>query len=225
MKRFIPRTMFGAVFASAVLMTASPASAQVTFSGGGGGNPDENVLFQGATTGTNIFGVTNNTGAQVRFDTNGTGQVISGANSSGQARITPVGTSTFSALNISLADATFDAFNDLKFGVDAATDGFIMLTAFGSFGQQSTTLALGGNGSNVFRVQATGTNTLTRVLLQSVNPTANFVDVAQVRIGGVVDNVGTAELTPEPGALELSAGGLLPLAGLLWTGRKRSKGK
>ena len=215
----------GAVLASAALgLLATPAQAGVTFSTTGGGNPDENVLLQTGVTGNPLFGVTNQTGASVRFETDpGVSMSVQGV---GQARIERAGGGNLSTICILLADQTFDYFTEAKFNIDAFANGSVLLEAFSGSGGTSLvgneTLSLGGSGSNFFRVTATGDTQLTKIRMTAAD---NIVSLAQVRLGGVTDlgdpgdgdgdGDGGGDVVPEPGSMALLAGGILPIAGFL----------
>ena len=202
----------GAILASAALgLFAAPAEAGVTFSVNGGGNPEENVLLTAGAAGNPVFGVTNQTNATIRFDSDTTLVVPA----QGQARI-EAQTGLLSTLCISIEDALFDSFNDVEFNINAASDGSVLLQAFfGADELAAQSFNLDAAGQNRFRIRGTDGTAFTKVCLTS---SSIIQDVRQIRLGGVRDDNnpgGGGDVVPEPGSMALLVGGILPIAGFL----------
>src|SRR5687768_9486104 len=120
------RRSWGALAALAIMFAATPARADVILLNGNVPQIDENVLLATAGTGDPIFGLTNQTGLAVEFNSNET--VTSP--SSGQARVEAVD-QTLSQLAISVVSGSFTS---LIFNLNAVTTGTVNFTAMDTQG-------------------------------------------------------------------------------------------
>ena len=190
------------IFIATVVVSVTTARADsVTFTIGN--NPqsnEENVLLNSGAQGATVFGLTNQTNLQVRFDSS---TDILVEPSSGQARVEALD-GLLNNITLSLPNGTF-------------TD--VILNPFFGSGTADVTVTTSNNQTFTFSYTLTnGQNFLTIVadpgtLITSVSITASggFTDLRQPRISGAQANV------PEPATLLLLGGGLLGLAG---AGRK-----
>ena len=190
------------IFIATVIVSVTTARADsVTFTIGN--NPqsnEENILLNSGAQGATVFGLTNQTNLQVRFDSS---TDILVEPSSGQARVEALD-GLLNNITLSLPNGTF-------------TD--VILNPFFGSGTADVTVTTSNNQTFTFSYTLTnGQNFLTIVadpgtLITSVSITASggFTDLRQPRISGAQANV------PEPATLLLLGGGLLGLAG---AGRK-----
>jgi hypothetical protein len=166
-------------------ISAGHATVVIT-AGSGGGNPDENILFKTNQVGTTVSGFGNNTNTQMNF----TSSDILTVSSAGQADI-KAQDGGFN--NLSFLSATAGTgFTDLLFNITQAAN--TTNTVMFSFADQFANPAPGGtgtftlgNGSNFFRVTASGGEVIT---LGSFTTTADVTDFQQVRV--------TVGAVPEP---------------------------
>lgn len=190
-----------AVFVTVLFAAAAPARADIIIAVGNNPQTDENVLLNTGVTGNPIFGTTNQTGTSVRFTSN---ELIT-APANGQARI-EAADGTLTNLTIDLIDATYTS---LILNVDAATAGSISFLVTEPNSQTTAgTFALGASGQNFFTITAINNQRISSVnFTTNVNAVlTNVDDVAQVRIGGAVQNTTPV---PEPGTMLLLGSGLL----------------
>ena len=168
-----------------------------------GNNPqqnEENILLNSGAQGTTVFGLTNQTNLQVRFDSS---TDILVEPSSGQARVEALD-GLLNNITISVPNGTFtDLIMNPFFGSGTAT--VSVLTSNNQTFTFSYTL---GNGQNFLTIVASPGTLITSV---SISAPGGFTDLRQPRISGAQANV------PEPATLLLLGGGLLGLAGV---GRK-----
>ena len=168
-----------------------------------GNNPqqnEENILLNSGAQGATVFGLTNQSNIQVRFDSS-TDTLVEP--SSGQARIEALD-GTLNNITISVPNGTFtDLIMNPFFG--SGTANVSVLTSNNQTFTFSYTL---GNGQNFLTIVADPGTLITSV---SITAAGGFTDLRQPRISGAQTNV------PEPASLLLLGGGLLGLAG---AGRK-----
>jgi hypothetical protein len=168
-----------------------------------GNNPqqnEENILLNSGAQGTTVFGLTNQTNLQVRFDSS-TDTLVEP--SSGQARVEALD-GLLNNITISVPNGTFtDVILNPFFG--SGTANVSVLTSNNQTFTFSYTL---GNGQNFLTILADPGTLITSV---TITATGGFTDLRQPRISGAQANV------PEPATLLLLGGGLLGLAG---AGRK-----
>jgi len=189
---------------AAVLALAARADAGIVFQvGPGGGNPDENVLFNQnglVTTGTTVMGATNQTHAVLDMTSQ---QGFSLQASGGQASLERVGGGSFGSvlftpnsspptgLGISLVGLA--SFTDLKFNIHATSDGLVTLLVNNSV--SSGLLPLDANGQNFFRITADGSDTITSLLVTTSGGDL-ITDVKQIRLGGLTAPPGDPPIDP-----------------------------
>jgi hypothetical protein len=168
-----------------------------------GNNPqqnEENILLNSGAQGTTVFGLTNQTNLQVRFDSS-TDTLVEP--SSGQARVEALD-GLLNNITLSVPNGTFtDVILNPFFG--SGTANVSVLTSNNQTFTFSYTL---GNGQNFLTILADPGTLITSV---TITATGGFTDLRQPRISGAQANV------PEPATLLLLGGGLLGLAG---AGRK-----
>ena|SRR5687768_3658779 len=181
----------------ALTFAATPARADVILLDGNVPQIDENVLLAAAGTGDPIFGLTNQTGLAVEFNSNET--VTSP--SSGQARIEALD-QTLSQLAISVVGGSFTS---LIFNLNALTTGTVNFTAMDTQGDAfNFSRTVTGGGQNFFTFVAINGQQIDLLSLATVAP-LTIADIRQVRIGGAAaDNF----VVPEPSALLLTGMGL-----------------
>jgi len=175
--------------------------------GPGGGNPDENVLYNKSglvTSGSVVQGATNQTDRVVDITPN---QAITLNAAGGQARIEQLGGAAFngamftphSANNLPAGLNVLGAFTDFKFNVNATVNGLVDIVVNGlnssnaAISQSLLGAPLDKNGENFFRIIADSGDVITKVTV-----TANgdiIQEFKQVRLGGLVG----PDLAPIPG--------------------------
>ena len=202
--------MTKSLFLAALLAaTATAASANVVIvSGGIPGNPAENVLLNSGTSGTTIFGTTNQTSTQVTFQ----GTEILTEPSNGQARI-EAADGAYNSLTFFLSNSTL-GFTAAEFNLNAATNGNATISATDQRGDIFTqTFAVGSNGQNFFNLTSNSGEIIKQV---RINTTANLSDTRQIRLGGV-----TRAAVPEPASWAMMIFGMGAI-GAAMRSRRRS---
>ncbi len=197
--------IFASTLLCALFVTNAKADA-VTFTLGNNPQPnEENVLLNAGTTGTTVFGLTNQTNIQVRF-TSSTDMLTEPAN--GQARIEAVD-GLLNGVTISIPGGSFqDIIFNPFFGAGTAT-----ITATTVGGQTFTFSYTLSNGNNFLTTVAT-MGALSSV---SISAPGGFTDLREVRISGAQ----LLAALPEPTTLVLLGSGLIVGSGLL---RRRRRG-
>lgn len=164
-----------------------------------GNNPqqdEENVLLNNGTTGTLVFGLTNQTNLQVAFSST-TDMLVEP--SSGQARVEALD-GLVNNITISVPNGTFhDIILNPFFG--SGTAEVTVVTANNEVFSFSYTLSNGQNFLTI--VAAPGT----AIFSVTVSAASGFTDLRQPRISGAAENV------PEPATMLLFGTGLLGIAG------------
>jgi len=195
------------LFCAALGMALLPASGQagVIFTLGNNPQPrEENVLLNKGTTGTTVFGETNQTHLLVQFTST---QTLTEP-SNGQARIE----ATDGTSQIGLTDVTITvpggSYGDLIFnphigGTIGVAGGTLTVDVTDNFGVVSPFTYTLGNGENFLTITTTGGERIVSTSLSYDNP-GGFTDLRQVRISGAV--------VPEPAGITMLATGLGMLA-------------
>jgi hypothetical protein len=165
---------------------------------------DENVLLNTGATGNPIYGLTNQTSANVQFLSNET----LAAPSNGQARVEALdGSLTF--LDISIPGGSFLS---LILNLDADADGTVDFSAWDTDGTLYTfnNQGLGKSGSNYFTFTTDGL-AFSHIALLTDTPVV-LTDAEQFRIGGAsfrsTEDV-TPAAVPEPVSLLMVGSGFL----------------
>src|SRR5262249_41855376 len=171
LKRVVFSILVSAVFCA--LAVSSAKADTVVFTLGNNPQPnEENVLLNTGTTGTTVFGLTNQTNIQVRF-TSSTDTLTEPAN--GQARIEAVdgmlNNVTVSIPNGSFEDIIFNPFS----GSGTAT-----VTAVTTSNQTFIFTYTLGNGENFLTTVAT----MGRLSSVTISAPGGFTDLRQIRISG-----------------------------------------
>lgn len=213
----------------ALSVAAVSANADILFCLGngqcGGSGDVENVLLRQGTTGTTVYGDTNQTDTEIFFTTTQTnGGAELSIPSNGQARIEGVGGAQITDLTFGATDATI-GFTKAVFNVDTLEDTVVAIQAKDQFG-----------GLFDFNLNATGTGqnyvTVYTILDQWIDTItltgdgiAAIEDLQQVRVGpgtfpGGGGGGGIGEV-PIPAAAWLFGSALLGLSGVA---RKRKQG-
>jgi hypothetical protein len=180
------------------MLGAAPAGAAITiFNTSGAVQPSENVLVDGGTTGSTVFGHTNNTNTSVSFLS-----LVSGVNleafANGQARIAatsgPLDALRFFATN-------GERFGEVEFDLHkaAADTDTVTVTFFGTFGTETRTFDL-GNGNNWFAARTDGGDLITAIAFDTSG--SGVDDIRQVRLG-----IFAPPPVPEPATWALMLGG------------------
>jgi hypothetical protein len=194
--------------AVALFALSAPARADIDIDEGNNPQTDENVLLDKGTSGTEVFGQTNQTAIQVRFSTTEAGGLTLPSN--GQARVEG-GDGT---LNNVTVDVPGGSFTSLIFNLNNG-DGDVTITVSAVDGNGdpeapvSETFSL-KNGSNFFTIVASNNE---RILSVTIDAEDGADDMRQVRIGGAVGTV-----VPEPSTMALA---LIGVAGLGLKGLRR----
>jgi hypothetical protein len=195
-----------------IFCVSTPARADsVTFTPGNHPQPDEqNVLLNGGTTGTIVFGSFNQANLQVAFSS-GTDTLV--VPSSGQARI-EADDGTLNSITISIPTGTF---HDIIFNPFSGTGtaNVSVVTA----GNQASNFAYAlGNGQNFLTIVA---DPGTAIFSVTISAAGGFPDLRQVRISGA-SNVtpGPTAIIPEPATMLLFGSGVLGAATALWKRRR-----
>ncbi|HEX6719822.1 MAG TPA: PEP-CTERM sorting domain-containing protein [Pyrinomonadaceae bacterium] len=194
------------VFLGIIICSSTLAKADsVTFTLGNNPQPDEeNILLNNGTTGTTVFGLTNQTQLQVSFSST-TDMLVEP--SSGQARVEALD-GLLNNVTISVPNGTFhDIILNPFFGSGTAT--VTVLTANNQTFTFSYTLS---NGQNFLTIVA---DPNTAIFSVTISAPGGFTDLRQPRISGATANV------PEPATMLLFG---LGLAGTATAIRKRRRG-
>jgi hypothetical protein len=202
---------------------AATRSSEAAFIVQDGNNPqpgDNNVLFQANVVGMSIQGQLNSSNEPVQF----TSQTQFLAGNGGQARVEARTANDYDAPQVDINDGIIVNLlpNSLRFtslifnsfdGTGSLTIKILGFNADNSPANATITLDDDGdplnlgNGSNFYTVLATAGMTMTSVEVDT-NAATSYLDMRQVRIGGVM---------PEPGTLTLAAVGMIAA----WGARRR----
>jgi len=188
------------VFLAILICSGTPAKADsVTFTIGNNPQPnEENVLLNNGTTGTTVFGITNQTQLQVRFSST-TDTLVEP--SSGQARVEALD-GLVNNITISLPNGTFqDVIANPFFGSGTAN-----VTVFTANSQTFNFSYSLSNGQNFLTIVAAPG---TRIVSVTIDAPGGFTDLRQPRISGAEANV------PEPASMLLFGAGLVGVAAVL----------
>ena len=190
------------LFALAAVVLGSVITAQadsVTFTIGNNPQPDEeNILLNSGATGTEVFGLTNQTQLQVRFSST-TDMLVEP--SSGQARVEPTD-GLLNNITISIPNGNFHDIILNNF-TGSGTANISVLTS------NNETLSFAyqlGNGQNFLTIVADPGTTIFSVTIEAAD---GFTDLRQVRISGAA---ATTVTVPEPTSMALLGIGLLGTA-------------
>ena len=195
------------ILAATIVFAHGTARADaVTFTIGNNPQPDEeNVLLNNGTTGTTVFGLTNQTQLQVAFSST-TDTLVEP--SSGQARVEALD-GLVNNITISIPGGTFtDIIVNPFFGSGTAT--VSVLTANSQTFTFSYTLS---NGQNFLTIVADPGTLISSV---TISAPGGFTDLRQPRISG-------AAAIPEPATIMLFGTGLLGAATVARKIRRRYK--
>jgi hypothetical protein len=205
----VPRAT-AVVLAVAVLSlgVAAPCRADLVFTAGNHPQPNqENVLLNNGTTGMTVFGLTNQTSTQVRFDST---QTLTEP-SNGQARIQAT-SGDLNNISISVPSGPFASviFNMHKGSSNTSVtlSGVAVEPGGGTKPFSSGPFSL-GSGENFFTVTSTNGEKISSVTI-TTNTGTGFTDLRQIRLG-----TGLAVI-PEPGSLALLCCGAVGLVGYGW---------
>lgn len=181
------------------LLLSQPARASISFDIGNNPFPDEeNILFTLGDTGTDIFGVTNNSGVNVLFHSTESLQT----NGSGQADIR-ADDGLVNNVSVIIPGGFYDGLilNPLNGSGPAHVTVHTNLDHFFDYNL--------GNGQNFLTITTSGGEHMTSVVVDAVQ---GFDRLKQPRIGGVGINSNTPPSnTPEPASLGLLGLGVLPI--------------
>jgi hypothetical protein len=215
----------------------------------GGGNPPENLLFNqsGLALGpaTTVQGATNQTQHVLDITSN-----VNLVGNGGQARVNAqnptfgsggVSFIPHSANNLPSGLVPLAGFTDIKFNPDVTANGNMEIEVF--VNDEKSPLVdqlfpVDKNGQNFFRIQSNAGDVITKITL--VTPTNTISDIAQIRLGGLVDPGSTTggttgggttgggggttggNATPEPGSVLLWTAFGLGLAGFAARRRRQN---
>jgi hypothetical protein len=200
-RTIVPLMAFVAI---AVFSVATARADSVTFTvGNNPQNNEENIVLNSGAQGATVFGLTNQSNIQVRFDSS-TDTLVEP--SSGQARVEALDGS-LNNITISIPNGSFtDIILNPFFG--SGTADVSVLTSNNETFTFSYTLS---NGQNFLTIVADPGTFISSV---TVSAAGGFSDLRQPRISGAQTNVSNV---PEPATLLLLGTGLLGFAG---AGRK-----
>jgi hypothetical protein len=202
-------------------LLAPSAKADIIFYGSPGGvQPEENVLLSNnGIADTELFGVTNQTGTQVKFTQPRAPEMIVSP-SSGQSRIAAADGGAFTSLRTELATGfSFTKFEANPIYTGAGISFTVGVREIDNTLNQQTFIS--GAGQSYFGIEAINGQRIAYVDINVLpaNGRENVIqDVRQIRIGGVAR---TVDVVPEPGAVAFGVvmgGGLL---GMMARGRRR----
>ena len=209
------RISYGVLIAAlAVAPTSAEAAIQI-YNSAGQVQPSENVLLNNGSTGSTVFGLTNNTNTSVSFLSLANGVTLT-APSGGQARVEAVG-SSLDTLRFFLTNG--ERFGEVEFDLHKANGSTanVTVTFFGTFagGVTSQSFSL-GNGNNWFAAETTGGDLITAVAFDTDG--IGVDDIRQIRLGGVTGvTVPPPAGVPEPATWAMMLGGF----GLLGAAARR----
>ena len=206
----------------ALSLAAANANADILFCLGngqcGGSGDVENVLLRQGTTGTTVYGDTNQSNTEIFFSTT---QVNGGAElsipSNGQARIEGVGGAQITDLTFGATDVDV-GFTKAVFNVDTLADTTVAIQAQDQFGGLfDFSLNATGSGQNFVTVYTILDQWIDTITLTG-NGIAAIEDLQQVRVGpGTFPDgggSGTGNEVPIPAAAWLFGSALLGLSGV-----------
>jgi hypothetical protein len=175
-----------AIGVAALALSAGSALANiVVVQGGVPQNPGENVLMNTGTTGTTVFGTTNQSGTSISF----TGNETLILPSNGQARL-EASDGAFTVLSFTATNPLL-AFSAVEFNLNAATTGTAVINFIDQFNNVfGGTFTIASNGQNFFNAIGTNGEVIRRV---TINSQASVADIRQVRVGPA-----TIPAIPEP---------------------------
>ena len=208
------------------LLAAGSANADIVFCLGngqcGGSGDVENVLLRQGTTGTTVYGDTNQTNTEIFFTTTqaGGGAELS-IPSNGQARIEGVGGAQITDLTFG-ATAVDVGFTKAVFNIDTLADTTVDITATDQFGTDfNFSLSADGTGQNYVTVYTILDQWIDTITLVG-DGIAAIEDLQQVRVGpGTFPDGGPqVQNVPVPAAAWLMGSALVGLAGVA---RKRKQ--
>jgi|GEM_PF-3312971 len=168
----------------------------------GGGNPDENILFNNGGLdlgpGSTIQGITNQSGLKLDIMSGGGDIVGVGGQAGG---VEGDGGAAFGGSGVMFFNNDFDFITDFKFNVDATADGTLTIDVFddeaGTTLLSSDTFDLNKNGQNFFRVTGTGGDDFAKVTITASGDIIN--QIRQIRISGGSDDGPDTVPPPFPG--------------------------
>jgi hypothetical protein len=208
--------------AMALSLAAASASADILFCLGngqcGGSGDVENVLLRKDTSGTTVFGDTNQTNTEIFFTTtqsNGGAELSIPSN--GQARIEGVGGAQITDLTFGATDATI-GFTKAVFNVDTLENTVVSIEAKDQFGTSfNFNLNADGSGQNYVTVYTILDQWIDTITLTG-DGIAAIEDLQQVRVGPGSfpggGGPGTVGEVPIPAAAWLFGSALVGLGGV-----------
>lgn len=174
----------------------------------GGGNPDENILFNGHVTdaggnlgpATTVQGITNQSGLLLDIMSGKGGPDLLG--SGGAAELTEANSQPFGSFGVMFFNHDFDFITDFKFNINASADGTLTIDVFddeaGTTLLQSATYDLDKNGlgANWFRVTGTNGDDFAKVTITTNGDIIS--DIRHIRISGGGSSGETEPPPPAP---------------------------
>jgi hypothetical protein len=177
------RRLLAATLIAGVTVLSTAANASLVLTSGNVGSTDQNVVFQHVTYGTDSLTTDTNSSPanRVTFTSN---ETLTGAESSGQARISDAGNDGFNLLTWFMANTSL-GFATNVFNINDLTATLADITVVTNLQTKTyEDVVIKLNGNNFFTLEAGGGEIIKSVSILALNG-GLFEDVRQERLGGI----------------------------------------